>query len=191
MHPTGFLSHPEQQHSDSNRHGSTASDEGEVFNTLMDIIQAFTACACPDWSSGQSAPLLVLLHLVYFNSAHHREQTHEPEEEASACDIITLKVRSEDGDHTFILKMYFSETIGQLRQYVDKHRYGHALLHLTVSCTRWASSRLLHYRGGGLPNYDIISMYPRRRYDDDRQTLQSCGLTTNTTLRLWKRKHQQ
>ena len=46
----------------------------------------------------------------------------------------------------------------------------------------------LHYRGGGLPGYDIISVYPQCCYDDDRQTLQSCGLTTNTTLLLRMRK---
>lgn len=41
---------------------------------------------------------------------------------SASPDLITLKIRSEDGDHTFILKMRCSETIGSVRRYLDKHR---------------------------------------------------------------------
>uniref|UniRef100_A0A672GB60 UBX domain-containing protein 11 n=1 Tax=Salarias fasciatus TaxID=181472 RepID=A0A672GB60_SALFA len=37
-------------------------------------------------------------------------------------DIITLKVRSEDGDQVYIVKMRLSETVGHLRKYLDQHR---------------------------------------------------------------------
>ena len=37
-------------------------------------------------------------------------------------DVATLRVKSEDGNHSYILKMHISETIGHLRQYLDKHR---------------------------------------------------------------------
>lgn len=40
----------------------------------------------------------------------------------TSANLVTLKIKSEDGNHTFILKMGFSETIGQLRRYLDKHR---------------------------------------------------------------------
>ncbi|XP_075897371.1 UBX domain-containing protein 11 [Nelusetta ayraudi] len=83
-----------------------------------------------------------------------------------AGDVITLKVKSEDGDQTFVLKMFSSDTIGLLRRHLNKHR------------------------GGGLPDYDIISVWPRRRCEDEQQTLRSCGLTSNTTLRLWRRRRQ-
>lgn len=61
---------------------------------------------------------------------------------------------------------------------------------LTVSLQHetLASLCFLYYRGGGLPGYDIISAYPQCCYNDDCQTLQSCGLTTNATLLLRKRK---
>ncbi|XP_029958239.1 UBX domain-containing protein 11 [Salarias fasciatus] len=79
-------------------------------------------------------------------------------------DIITLKVRSEDGDQVYIVKMRLSETVGHLRKYLDQHR------------------------GRGFPPaYDIISAHPQRRYDD-AHTLQSYGLTTNTTLLLQKKQ---
>lgn len=41
---------------------------------------------------------------------------------SSARNVVTVKVKSEDGSHTYILKMCLSETIGQLRQYLDKQR---------------------------------------------------------------------
>ncbi|XP_042069417.1 UBX domain-containing protein 11 isoform X1 [Haplochromis burtoni] len=81
-----------------------------------------------------------------------------------ACNVITLKVKSEDGSHTYIVKMSPSETVGDLRRYLDKHRRG------------------------GVPSYDIISAYPQRNYDDDGQTLQSRGIVTNATLLLRQRK---
>ncbi|MEQ2286764.1 hypothetical protein AMECASPLE_005655 [Ameca splendens] len=77
-----------------------------------------------------------------------------------AQEVITLKLKSEDGNHTYIMKMSLSETVSQLRGYLDKHR------------------------GPGQPSYDIISAYPRCSFSDDGQTLQSCGLSENATLLL-------
>ncbi|XP_072317574.1 UBX domain-containing protein 11 [Eucyclogobius newberryi] len=78
----------------------------------------------------------------------------------SASDVTTLKIRSEDGCRTYLLKMTFSETIGHVRQYLDKHR------------------------GGEMPSYDIISAALRCRYDDNSMTIRACGLTANATLLL-------
>ncbi|XP_048882330.1 UBX domain-containing protein 11-like isoform X3 [Brienomyrus brachyistius] len=75
-------------------------------------------------------------------------------------DVTSLRVRSEDGDHTFLLKMLCSDTIGQLRCYLDMHR--------GLRCT----------------SYDVISAFPLRRHDDNDQTLLSCGLTPNAVLLL-------
>ncbi|XP_072573055.1 UBX domain-containing protein 11 isoform X2 [Paramormyrops kingsleyae] len=75
-------------------------------------------------------------------------------------DVTSLRVRSEDGEHTFLLKMLCSDTIGQLRCYLDTHR--------GLRCT----------------SYDIISAFPLRRHDNNDQTLLSCGLTPNAVLLL-------
>uniref|UniRef100_A0A673VZC6 UBX domain-containing protein 11 n=1 Tax=Salmo trutta TaxID=8032 RepID=A0A673VZC6_SALTR len=88
-------------------------------------------------------------------------ELHETDPPNSARDVTTLRVKSEDGEHTYIIKMRFSETIGHLRQYLDKHRWTDATA------------------------YDIISAFPqRRRYSEDSQTLLSCGLTPNAALLL-------
>ncbi|XP_072515846.1 UBX domain-containing protein 11 isoform X2 [Salminus brasiliensis] len=75
-------------------------------------------------------------------------------------EVTTLRVKSEDGEQTFILKMLFSDTIGQLRQRLDAHR------------------------GSLYPAYDIISGFPQRCHSDDTQSLQACGLTPNAALLL-------
>lgn len=48
---------------------------------------------------------------------------------AASPDVLTLKIKSEDGNRVFILKMCFSETIGHLRRYLDAHRWDHISLH--------------------------------------------------------------
>ncbi|KAG8010196.1 UBX domain-containing protein 11 [Nibea albiflora] len=118
-------------------------------------------------SHDQSSNSVILIDTPALQAVTERLQTSSSDRPVSARDVITLKVKSEDGNHTFILKMCFSETIGHLRQYLDKHREG------------------------GLPGYDIISTYPQCSYDDESQTLQSCGLTSNVTLLLRKRKRPQ
>jgi hypothetical protein len=37
-------------------------------------------------------------------------------------EITTLQVKSEDGSHTFIVKLQYDDTIGALRKYIDAHR---------------------------------------------------------------------
>lgn len=60
-----------------------------------------------------------------------RLQTFGADKPSSATDVITLKIKSEDGNHTYILKMSSSETIGDLRQHLDKHRW-ERIHHLTL-----------------------------------------------------------
>ncbi|KAI5092491.1 UBX domain-containing protein 11 isoform X1 [Silurus meridionalis] len=75
--------------------------------------------------------------------------------------ISNLRVKSEDGEKSFILKMFFSETIGHLRSYLDAHR------------------------GCGKPPYDIISAFPHQCcHSDDTQSLLQCGLTPSAALLL-------
>ncbi|KAM9353454.1 UBX domain-containing protein 11 [Symphorus nematophorus] len=115
-------------------------------------------------SDEQSSGSVILIDTPALQAMKERLQTFSHDRPVAARDVITLKVKSEDGTHSFILKMCFSETIGHLRQYLDKHR------------------------GCCLRGYDIISAYPQCCYDDDCKTLQSCGLVTNTTLLLQKKK---
>lgn len=47
----------------------------------------------------------------------------------TSSDFLSLKIKSEDGNRVFVLKMCFSETIGHLRRYLDEHRWDHVSLH--------------------------------------------------------------
>ncbi|XP_074510246.1 UBX domain-containing protein 11 [Sebastes fasciatus] len=131
---------------------------------VIDIRDSLKA-ALQGSSDAQSSNSVILIDTPALQAMKYRLQMSSPDRPSSARDVITLKVKSEDGNHTYILKMSFSETIGDLRQHLDK------------------------LRGAALPGYDIISAYPQCCYDDDRQTLPSCGLTTNATLLLRRRQH--
>ncbi|NWU55784.1 UBX11 protein, partial [Dromas ardeola] len=99
-------------------------------------------------------------------SALERVKTAE-EAEASAPDVCTLRIKSESGEQTYIVKMLFTETIGDLRQH------------------------LAHTRGGDSDSYEIISTFPQRVYADNSRSLQECGLIPNASLLLRRRDPSQ
>ncbi|XP_029306803.1 UBX domain-containing protein 11 isoform X2 [Cottoperca gobio] len=130
---------------------------------VIDIRDSLRA-ALQGSSDARSSNSVILIDTPALQAIKERLQTPSSGRPSSARDVITLKLKSEDGNHTYVLKMCFSETIGHLRQHLDR------------------------YREGGLTDYDIISVYPQCCYDDERQTLRSCGLTSNATLLLRKRQ---
>ncbi|KFZ57162.1 UBX domain-containing protein 11, partial [Antrostomus carolinensis] len=95
-------------------------------------------------------------------SALERVKTAE-EAEASAADVCTLRIKSESGEQTYVLKMLFTETIGDLRQH--------------LACAR----------GGDSDSYEIISTFPQRVYTDNTRSLQECGLIPSASLLLRRR----
>uniref|UniRef100_A0A668TQK2 UBX domain-containing protein 11 n=1 Tax=Oreochromis aureus TaxID=47969 RepID=A0A668TQK2_OREAU len=113
-------------------------------------------------SRREAAIILILIDTPSLQASTERLQAFSAYQ--PACNVITLKVKSEDGSHTYIVKMSPSETVGDLRRYLDKHRRG------------------------DVSSYDIISAYPQCNYDDDGQTLQSRGIVRNATLLLRQRK---
>ncbi|NWI31534.1 UBX11 protein, partial [Sula dactylatra] len=89
------------------------------------------------------------------------------EAETSVPDICTLRIKSESGEQTYIVKMLFTETIGDLRQH------------------------LAHARGGDSNSYEIISTFPQRVYTDSSKSLQECGLIPNASLLLRRKDPSQ
>ncbi|XP_047454347.1 UBX domain-containing protein 11 [Mugil cephalus] len=114
-------------------------------------------------SDAQSSSSVILIDTPALQAMTGRPLTSTADQPPVTRGVVTLRVKSEDGSQVYVVTMCFSETVGDLREYLDKHR------------------------GVGRPGYDIISAYPQRHYDDDGQTLQSCGLSTNATLLLRKR----
>ncbi|KAI4876593.1 hypothetical protein NFI96_014818 [Prochilodus magdalenae] len=123
-----------------------------------------------------------------------RERLESSEADRSEAEVTTLRVKSEDGERTFLLKMFFTDTIAHLRQHLDAHRCSRALW----SCGVQSSSErvgltillLLPHRGSSCPPYDIISAFPQRCHSDDARTLLACGLTPNAALLLRPRPPQ-
>ncbi|XP_077977161.1 UBX domain-containing protein 11-like [Glandiceps talaboti] len=95
-----------------------------------------------------------------------KERAEKPQAERpkSARDVTTLRIKSEAGDKTFILKMRFHDTIGDLRQYLNAQR------------------------PPGASGYDILTTFPNKMYTDDNATLAECELIPNATLLLKSKK---
>ncbi|XP_076016799.1 UBX domain-containing protein 11 isoform X2 [Genypterus blacodes] len=118
-------------------------------------------------SSTHTSTPVTLIDTPALQALQERQQLSDSDPPPTAARVATLKVKSEDGNHTYIAKMFYSDTIGHLREYLDKHR------------------NAVKLRGGKSSAYGIFTMHPRRSYED-QQTLLSCGLTTNATLVLRK-----
>ncbi|CAL8249674.1 unnamed protein product [Boreogadus saida] len=114
-------------------------------------------------SSGQNSPV-TFIDTPALRAMKERLEIRGSGSHPSADDVATLRVKSEDGNHSYILKMHISETIGDLRRYLEKHR------------------------GKGVPEYDVFSAFPRRGYSDESLTLACCGLTPSATLLLRPQK---
>ncbi|XP_063167886.1 UBX domain-containing protein 11 [Candoia aspera] len=86
--------------------------------------------------------------------------------ERSDPNTSTLRIKSEDGEKTYIVTMSFTETIGDLRQYLAQNR------------------------GEAVEPYEILSTFPLRVYNNDAVRLEECGLVPNTFLLLRKKLQQ-
>ncbi|RMX52794.1 hypothetical protein pdam_00021372, partial [Pocillopora damicornis] len=83
---------------------------------------------------------------------------------AGKTQVSTLRIKSETGEMTYILKMKFTDCIRDVRSHVDAVRPKDA------------------------PPYEIKTSFPNRVYDDPNATLQECGLVPNATLHLLVKK---
>ncbi|XP_014866003.1 PREDICTED: UBX domain-containing protein 11 [Poecilia mexicana] len=137
--------------------GNVITIRGSLRKTLQGLSDAQSS------SSSSSSSSEILIDTPALRAMTERTQKIDSDKPAQAA--VTLKLKSEDGNLTYVMKMSLSETVGQLRAYLDKHR------------------------GAGQPGYDIISAYPRCSFGDDNGTLESCGLSGNVTLRL-RQRHQ-
>jgi len=76
----------------------------------------------------------------------------------------TLRIKSENGNNTYVLKMKYGNTIQDVKDYLKS------------------------YRDDKLLVYDIKSSFPNRTYSDDKRTLKDYGLVPNATLHIVVRR---
>lgn len=77
---------------------------------------------------------------------------------STAISITTLRIKSETGSQTYVLKMKYTQTIQDVRSHLEK------------------------IRGDNLPVYHLKTSFPNKSYDDVNKTLKECGLVPNATL---------
>lgn len=81
----------------------------------------------------------------------------DEERPITPADITTLQVKSDSGQATILLKMRYSDTLRDVRRYVDQHR---------TETTE----------------YELRTAFPARAYTDASQTLKEAGLVPNAVL---------
>lgn len=79
--------------------------------------------------------------------------------------VTTLVIRSDSGRQTLVVKLRYDDTVGDLRDYVDRYR---------------AKSS----------SYDLVTAFPRRAYTDAAQTLRDAGLVPNAKLMILTRPRE-
>lgn len=109
-------------------------------------------------------PALTVVDTPAAQELVNRMDTVEKSRPPSSRDITTLRVKSTKGDNTYILKMKFTDTLGDVRRCLDKQR------------------------GVTIGQYDIVSAFPQSTYTDDKMTLKQYGLVPNATLHLKPKK---
>ncbi|XP_067676082.1 UBX domain-containing protein 11-like [Haliotis asinina] len=135
-----------------NKLPSSVIKQGKVIdirNSLGDHMQ--------QGKDGKTSSGIVVVETAVTTEMKKRLEADEGSRPQSPRDITTLRIKS--GDQTYIVKMKFQNTVGDLRLYLNKQRHG-------------------------LPHYQIMSAYPHRIYDDTSLTLDECGLTPNAVLHL-------
>nr|XP_011429080.2 UBX domain-containing protein 11 isoform X3 [Crassostrea gigas] len=115
-----------------------------------------------DGKGGQPAVTVVETDTV--KDIKRRLEGNEDRRPMTPRNITTLRVKSDTGNHTYILKMKFQETIRDLRKYIDLHRSSNS------------------------QPYNIVSAYPSKIFDDEKVSLLDAGLTPNAVLHLRVRK---
>uniref|UniRef100_A0A8D2J927 UBX domain protein 11 n=1 Tax=Varanus komodoensis TaxID=61221 RepID=A0A8D2J927_VARKO len=120
--------------------------DGHVIDVREEVKQTLQG------SSGAPSHEVVLVETPSLVAMRNRYSTAAPS-------VATLRIKSENGEKTYIIKMLFSETVGDLRQHLAQK----------------------------VEPYEILSTFPIRVYNDDSMTLEECGLVPNASLLLRKK----
>ena len=57
-----------------------------------------------------------------------RMEKEESQRPPSSREVTTLRIKSDQGDQTYILKMKFSQTIGDVKKHLDELRYFYEMI---------------------------------------------------------------
>ena len=87
---------------------------------------------------------------------------------ADSIEVVTVQVKTEDRQQTYVLKLAATSTVGSIYRMIDKHRAGGVPSAKGGSC----SHRSYELRGG----------YPPRLYGNLEMTLSEAGLIPNASL---------
>ncbi|KXJ06139.1 UBX domain-containing protein 11 isoform X2 [Exaiptasia diaphana] len=117
-------------------------------------------------SDGQPSSVVVV-NTPALNDIKTRAEENDKSKErpkTGTTKVTTLRIKSETGEKTYLVKMSFTDTIADLREHLNA------------------------VRPKGAPDYNIKSSFPNKVYSDLSATLVECGLVPNATLHLLIKK---
>mmetsp|Transcript_32415 Transcript_32415/g.62289 ORF Transcript_32415/g.62289 Transcript_32415/m.62289 type:complete len:151 (+) Transcript_32415:1785-2237(+) len=127
---------------------------GKVINVRSELESMLKAAS-------QAAPEQALIDTTATSALFGRRSSgsapHDPAGDGTSGSSTTLRIKAEDGSSTYILKLSANNTIGDVRNYVDKHR-------------------------GSTGSYEIRSSFPAKAYENNSQTLGDADLVPNAAL---------
>ncbi|XP_028409932.1 UBX domain-containing protein 11-like [Dendronephthya gigantea] len=111
-------------------------------------------------SDGSKEGLVSVIDTPVIQEIKSRTQSGGQRPQSVSYDVTTLRIKSEKGDQTYILKLKFTDTVASIRKYINK------------------------VRPELQDEYRIKTSFPNMVYDDVTQTLEEAGLVPNATLHL-------
>ncbi|KAJ8315408.1 hypothetical protein KUTeg_007558 [Tegillarca granosa] len=173
---------------------------------VIDIRQSVAS----NLKQGEKEPAVTIIETETVKDMKKRLDKHESDNRPiTPRNTTTLRIKAESGNQTYILKMKFNETIGDLRRYIDLHSSCHTpnmniymsmIMSVSIkfsiksgcecfpfdsSCTRFKFSIA---RPVGAPDYQIVSAYPNRIFDNKIATLYDIWLYLQTLKENYRSK---
>lgn len=125
---------------------------GRVLNIRSDIRDSL--------QGGHKPSMLKLVETEVLEQMRSRLEVAESERPPTPAHLSTLCIKAENGEQTYILKMKSSETIGDVRNYINKLRHNEG-----QSC-----------------DYVLKTTFPPTTLDDLSATMEQCKLVPSATL---------
>lgn len=107
----------------------------------------------------QAVSKVTLVETDVVQELQHWSDNNSNERPQTPADIASLQIKSETGKHTYVVKLRFTATVGDIHKCIDRQR-------------------------GPSPKYVLITAFPRKVLEDPSETLIDAGLTPNATLRM-------
>nr|XP_045006339.1 UBX domain-containing protein 11 isoform X2 [Jaculus jaculus] len=159
--------------------------QGEVIDIRGPIRDTLQSC-CPQ--SARVQEVIVETPVLASERQRIQESPSTP-----GPPLSMLRIKSENGEQTFLLMMRPTDTVGDVRTLLTQARWAQGRAggqQEGPGRMAWPDALCRTLRDTDAANFDIFSTFPPKVYQDDALTLQAAGLVPNATLLLRAQRAQ-